>query len=622
MKPRNTWILVALTLLVLAYILLFDRQTASSDLLDPRILPNLSASSVTSIQVAWDRKPAMRADLTNGTWQLSAPLVYPAQSVAIVNLLRALEKLSHRTHIGAQELREHPQADEEYGLKVPLVTIILRQGTEEKHLKIGKLTAPGDEVYLQVVGKQGIDTVDAAIFQYIPRDPDPWRDHTVVNLAGLNFDRMVLVGGSKLETTRIELQRDASETPWRMTFPIQARVDNRRMDQWLYNLQALNATRFVTDDSGVDLEPWGLQPPQLEVTMNAGTNVLVALQFGRSPTNDPTLIYARRAGQRTVMLVPRAAVDPWRGPYTEFRDRHLVGQRAFSAETIDVISRGAEPFKLRRQTNGIWQVAEPQNFPVDARRMRDFLETLANLESVPVNNQFSVKENVLPAELAKWGLAPPTRQYILSQTATNPLAPGTLTNQVLVELDFGSVTDDRDKVLARRTDESSIYAARLPDFTKLPATSLQMRDRHIWRFAESNVVSLSVRQEGQTMKVLREGDFKYSLAPASTGSIDPNDPMIEAALGDLGELDAANWIEYGEINRERYQLSDRGTQITVELRQEGRPTTLSLDLGGWSPQKLRYAAVRLDGQNWVFELPAKLYLRLISFLKMKEPLAP
>ncbi len=617
MNPKTTWLLVALAACLAIYVLVFERRPAAGGPVDRRVLPGISAAAVTGLQVTWTGKPAMRVELTNGVWRLTQPLPYPAQEVAITSLLRALEKLTFRTQITPQELKDHPEADEEYGLRTPSATIVVLQGRDEKHIKLGKLTAPGNEVYLQVVGGAGITTVDKDLFQYLPRDPDPWRDHTVVNLGGQAFDRLILTGGGKVEAARIELQRDAAGEPWRMAFPIQARVDNNAMDQIWYNLQALNATAFYTDDTNADLEPLGLQPAQLEVSLNRGTNVLAALQFGKSPTNDPTVIYARRSGQRTVMLVPRAPVEPLRGPYTDFRDRHLVGRRAFAAEVLTITTRGGEKLTLQRQTNDEWRVTAPAAFPADARQMRKLLENLANLECVPVNNQFSVKENVLPAELAKWGLAPPARQYLLQRAA-----PAGATNTTLVELDFGGGTDDQDKVYVRRTDESSVYAARLADFNKLPVNALQLRDRRVWRFAESNVVSLTVRQGRQTVKVLREGEYKYALAPGSPGTLDPNDPMIEAALGDLGELDAEDWINSGDNLRARYHFAEQPPRITVEVRGAGRSDNLELDLGGWSPDKLRYAAVRLEGREWILELPTKVYQRLISFLKLEEPLTP
>jgi hypothetical protein len=73
------------------------------------------------------------------------------------------------------------------------------------------------------------------------------------------------------------------------------------------------------------LEAYGFNTPELELTLAQGTNQLVTLQFGKSPTNDSTLVYARRAGLPAVVTVERQALELWRAAQlNDFRDPHLV----------------------------------------------------------------------------------------------------------------------------------------------------------------------------------------------------------------------------------------------------------------------------------------------------------
>ena len=51
---------------------------------------------------------------TNGNWQLTRPIIYPAQTTAIEVLLGALQQLVPATRISAAELSEHQAADAEY----------------------------------------------------------------------------------------------------------------------------------------------------------------------------------------------------------------------------------------------------------------------------------------------------------------------------------------------------------------------------------------------------------------------------------------------------------------------------------------------------------------------------
>ena len=57
-----------------------------------------------------------------------------------------------------------------------------------------------------------------------------------------------------------------------MTRPMPAhRVDNPKIEALLAQLQNLRVSQFETDDPKTDLEPLGLQPPELELTLSQGT---------------------------------------------------------------------------------------------------------------------------------------------------------------------------------------------------------------------------------------------------------------------------------------------------------------------------------------------------------------
>ena len=221
----------------------------------------------------------IRAERTNGVWQLTEPLVYPAQAVSIEKLLAELERLTPAPYITARELRDRPKADEEYGFAAPQATIIIEQPGYTARLLIGAKTAPGDQVFLQVVGVEGVYVVDADFLKYIPRTADDWRDTALLDLKGLAFDRLAVTNGAKV----FELRRDATNKLWRMVYPLQARANNARTEESLQMLQSVRVRQFVADDPKADLEAFGLQPPELEVALGQGTNTVRPASVRQEP---------------------------------------------------------------------------------------------------------------------------------------------------------------------------------------------------------------------------------------------------------------------------------------------------------------------------------------------------
>ena len=588
MNSRNTWLWIVVAAGLFAFIFFYQRQARTPVLGPGRILPALKAAAVASVQVRPAAQRTIQAVRTNGGWQLTEPLVYPAQTVSVENLLGALERLTPAAFITAQEIRDRPGVEEEYGFATPQVTITLQQPGYHALLQIGARTAPGDQVFLQVIGA-GVYVVDADLLTCIPRTADDWRDTTLLDLKNLAFDRLAVTNGAKI----FELRRDSTNHPWRMVYPLPARADNAKIDNALERLQGVRIQQFVSDAPKADLEPFGLQPAELEVAFAQGTNPVALLQFGKSLTNDTRLVYARRLGLNAVVAVANDLLAPWRDKVNDFRDPHLV---ALATPVAVIAVRGEDNFSVERQTNDTWRVL-PQGFPADDGLVKDLLFALSSLKVV----QFI--DVVIEPDLPGYGLAPPSRRYTLRSAATNSLAGPT--NAIITDLGFG--TNQAGKVFTRRADESFVYAIATDDYQRLPWASWQLRDRRVWNISTNDLDRAIIHQQGKVRQLKRNGPHSWSLV--TQGII--NDLAVEETVSGLCQLTAAFWVARAEQNLAQYGFAESSHQITLELKNGDK---LTVKFGGQAPSGLPYAAVTLDGTAWVFEFPLALYQHVLGYL--------
>src|SRR5436190_10215888 len=175
MSSRQNWFWIILALLLGGLVFAQYEYRHKKPSPPSRILPSFPAAHVTELQVRPAGKPEIRAEKTNGAWVLTDPVAYPAQSGNIDNLLIALEKLTAATHISAAELRNRPDAEEEYGLSNPQATIIV-QGDSRERIVIGTNTAPGDQLFLKISRDSGVYIVDSDLLRLVPRNATDWRD--------------------------------------------------------------------------------------------------------------------------------------------------------------------------------------------------------------------------------------------------------------------------------------------------------------------------------------------------------------------------------------------------------------------------------------------------------------
>jgi hypothetical protein len=123
-------------------------------------------------------------------------------------------------------------------------------------------------------------------------------------------------------------------------------------------------------------------------------------------------------------------------------------------------------------------------------------------------------------------------------------------------------------------------------------------------------VQITLRQNGQTRQLVRNGANKWSLAAGSQGIINP--PALEETAHRLGGLAAAGWVARNVTEPEKFGLNTNNLEITVELKTGEK---FSVDFGTeLSAAHTALAAVTLDGERWAFVFPPVLYQFVLSYL--------
>jgi uncharacterized protein DUF4340 len=586
MNSKNTFFWFVLAAFLFAFIFFFERHLHPPAPGPGNILSGLKPGEVTSVQISPAGAFEIRAVRTNTAWQLTQPVVYPAQPAAIEMLLDALQKLAPVTRISAGELREHRTADADFGFDNPQFSIVVAAGDQQWQLKVGNKTAPGDQVFLRIVGAETF-VADADWLKFIPRSANDWRDTALVDSGGA-FDWIVLTNAAKA----IELRRDATNHLWRMIRPLSARADSERINTALQQLQGARVSQFVTDDPKADLASFGLQPADLDLWLGRGTNFVSGVHFGKNLTNDSTQIFARREGWNAVVATAKEPLSPWRGAANDFRDPHLF---ELTAPVAEIEVRGPENYTLQQRGANDWAVAG-EKFPADAGNVQELIRLLAGLRI----SDF-VNDVVTAPDFQTYGLATNfSRQIILRSTAGD-------TNAVIAQLLFGATTTN--EVFVRLADEDFVYGLSLADFNRLPEFGWEFRDRRIWSFGETNVARITLRQNGKTRQIVRTGPDQWSLAPGSQGIINP--PAIEETAHRLGDLVATGWVARNVTQPEKYGLNTNNLSITFELK---NGETHSVDFGAAVGDQTALAATTLDGERWAFVFPPGLYQFVVTYL--------
>ena len=601
MNSSQTKWLAGLAVALLAFILFTELRRPTGPPRSPAgepLVPRLRPATVTRIEFVRSNV-TVRAEFDAGQWRLTAPLNYPANSLLLKTLL---EVCAHRRpQLVIPSAQAGSPAD--FGLSPPQATLVFHQGGAPLELRIGSRAPVGSQLYVQVGGTGHIAVTDAALGEFLPRIADDWRDRSLLALGNVKFDRLRVRTGAR----DLTLQRDATNRLWRITLPTPPkRADTPRIEELLTALRGWPVLQFISDDPRVDLETYGLQTPESELAFGLGTNDTLVVQFGKSPTNQPGLVFARSLATTNIMLVPAGLLGQLRAPVWDFAEHRLLD--ALPPEGFDTIEvRGREPFTLRRQTrpgtSPVWVVEDAFKTVTDPHLMTNFLLNLETLEAREL-------EKEVVTDFAPYGLAAGARSVTLLQSTTN--ATGGLANRLVARLEFGSATNSPvDRLFARRHDESSVYVVPRGDVDNLAWSLFQVQDRAIWNFTSNQVAAVTVSFDGQTRRLTRAADGHWS--EGGQPADDVRNLALEETLFRLGRLRAEQWTHLGADLLPIYGISETRHRLGIELA--GPPARTNTIALGFMPRGRNPWAAVTDtrtGQPLIFEFPRALYLDYIA----------
>ncbi len=619
MNPKNTWMLVVLAAGLFAFIYFFERHVQPVAPEAAHVLPGLDTNAVSAIEIQPRGLFPIRVERNSNGWQLTKPIIYPVRGAAVDAFVDSLARLSPQRRISAGELQNNRKVNQDYGFENPQTTILLQQGEDEFRIELGNFTALSDGIYAQLDGSASIDIISAAFAGTVPTNAGLWRDTSFVNLQGLPFVELDVNGPNG----QLHFQRDEPGRPWAMSQPIRARANSDGVNFLLDRLQNLNVVKFVTDDSNADLEPFGLQSPQLMLSFkDRNTNQLLSVQFGKSPPDDTNLVYAHTNSSSTIVLVEKDDLQPWNAESWRFRDPHL-----FSL-TVSEPPTALECYGPDGRTNFLVQKAGDLLLVTDGQGRRFLAETnavtaaiqqLAGMRVVPWSKDRFADDAVGEPELPGMGLAPdPARRYVLRAAAPTNGGAGPLIAQV----DFGGPNTNREgTVCARRSDlppeqEQSVFAVNASDVDHLPYTAPQLRMRGIWNFDSTNVSRLTMQNNGQSKEWKHVRKYLWQPQIGIADDKDPRGMYMENLADILGSLTAEMWVGPEEPTAER-GFTANSLQFSVTLTNVSPAQTLTVTFGDIVPggSGAHYACVQLEnGENWIFIISPRDWKNLLDYL--------
>ncbi len=594
MQRNLTWILVSAALCLYGFIYFFERKIPSSAerRAPKRVLSIDTPQEIQTIEVVLSPTAVVHAEKTNGVWMLTEPR-YPARQAALEALATNLVQLRAFDRVSSHEVKL--QGEKSFGLAPPRASLEVNAGTNTAQLEIGGMAPLTSNLYVRLPASGEVLLVSPTLLSVLPRNTNDWRTPALFQLSAREFDHIQVRAGQR----SFELSRGTNKN-WQISKPVPARADQDRVLELLQVLRGAEATEFVSDSPGADLERFGLQSPEVEVNFSVDTNRLYTIQFGGSPTNRTNQVFAMLLGQTNVVLAPRNLVEYLKQPYKTYHDPRLISITPGALDRIKVQAR--EEFALQRQPQGNWIVEDKTKMPVDRELFNKFVSIASGLRIVDIE-----KEVPTESDLKSLGFIPPVASYSFFQKLTNTI--GVITNILFTDITFGRPhSPQADTIYVRRSDENPVYRTQLASLIELPKRAFELRDRTIFRFPTNALASIALSNASVT-NITKRGPDGWN-----------TDTILSAQLDEitfrLSRLDAQEWVDKGSQRLATFGITDRSPTLTLEVRGAKPAEPSSLHFGRETLRRDVYATITFNGdaEPTIFEFPGDLYQLMLQAL--------
>jgi hypothetical protein len=371
-------LVVALGLGAYIYFVESERDPAGTEAKEQAF--DVTAADITELTIRGTSSQTATLRRTGDTWALVEPVSAPADAAAVDSILSSIETMEID-----RVLEETLASVAQYGLETPGLQVSFTTASGGKHqLSVGNTTPTSSGMYARIDDSPRLLLVPAFLKTTFDKAPFDLRDRRALNVERDAIDRVTLAprGG-----TPVDLRRDGVN--WRLAAPLAARADITPVDSMLSRVSTAQMSSIVAEGAEpapADLRTWGLDAPQLTVTVGAGsTSATLALGAAK----DDTSIYARDLSRPIVFTVDSSLLTDLRKEPADLRVKDVFAFNAFSARTLDV-THGATAVAYTKSVPAsgadasaqpTWSRTKPEAGDVNQTAMTDLLNALSSLRA-------------------------------------------------------------------------------------------------------------------------------------------------------------------------------------------------------------------------------------------------
>lgn len=489
MHTRNTIIMAVLFVLLAGFVYFYEirgRAEREEAERQAELLAVFEPDQVASLTIdnGGERVVATRVD---GSWTITEPRPVEADGEALDTLVDNLHRATHERLVSEATEDLAP-----FGLAEPTtaVTVTLADGGSHT-VAVGNDTPVGPNVYV-TTGTGNVYSAARGLRGQLAKTLLDVRDRSV-----LEFDttevRRLEIGHSDYRAALAFDPAAGDDGGWSIEEPFAGRADADTVEDVLTALADAEVEAFIREDRPDEtaLAEYGLARPSMTIGITTGGDSRARLLVG-SESSEPAGRYAMRDGGDSVFVIPAETVADVPAEAGGFRDREVVDLPRERVRAIELTGSDPSVRLERHESDTGWDIVAPRALTADASAVSRLLSTLQDLRAEQFADRFA-GDRMLVVRLE------------LENGDPLEIAVGSERSS-MVPLGAGDDAEPVDVRTVTSSDGDTIYWVAADELDELTLELLDLRERTLVEFTQTDLTGVEVVAEGTTWTLSGDGE--------------------------------------------------------------------------------------------------------------------
>ncbi len=353
----------------------------------------------------------------------------------------------------------------------------------------------------------------------------------------------------KYADREIELGRD-KDNKWQLLKPIAADADQTTSNNLARAIADCEVKKTV-QEKPADLKPFGLDPPQVTVTVTTkNKGALPSIDVGRT-TPVGFSAYIKTSDKPAVLLTSSAFPPGMDKKVDDLRDRELMSFKVDDVQKLVLEHDNGSVVEADRDGDK-WNIVKPVKYAADPTQVREVLSALANSRVADFISD-------APASVTQYGLGQPrltVTVYTGKENASQSLLFG-----------FKQTEKGKDGIYVRRGERAPVYTVHPYVMADIDKGAGDLRDKTLLGVAPHDVQRVAITEGATRFSLERTASDKWQVVDG--GRNDADIPVVERFLSVIQFLKGTNIAQDPMTEPARFGMDKPAADISL-LGKDGK----------------------------------------------------